>query len=411
VASPVSLKNSKGTTVNVPGRIVRGFVLAVSALLALAGAPRVASAPIEQQSGMPGAAAHALFLPLIARARDPIGFVTTPAELQATKRLADLGLEPSRGAMIRLMRVADRGLAFAPCAVATYTSSAGGECLNRSAQYAYALALVGRISVDPRYGSQAAAILRAWYTTLAAIDAQDSQAKLEWSRLGPALIWAADLLDGTSAWSEEDRRQFIAMLVGKLLAPGKEITHRANNWADAGNLLWLSIAIYADLPAERDAAIASWKLKLDGLLQTDGTWAYGMLPDGSLAEEDRRGASGLAYNQGALSLKTVFAEIVRRQGDSSLYLYRSPRGVGLKNGWDFLAQQVVDTAAGLCTWPYTSDHCVSYANKSGWEIAYARWREPAYLGPIALDRPYQWSDAADPGYSTLLFANLDLSSQ
>jgi hypothetical protein len=397
--------------VNVPGRTVGGFVLAASALLALASAPGVASTPIGQQRSVLDGPEHTLFLPLLARARDPIGFVTTPVELQATKRWADLSVEPSRGAVISLLRTANQALTFIPCAVANYSSSTGSECLNRSAQYAYTLALVTRIAADPRYSNQAAAILRTWYTTLVAIDPQDSHARLEWSRLGPALIWAADLLDGTSVWSEQDRRQFIAMLVGKLLAAGKEITNRANNWADAGNLLWLSIAIYADLPAEREAAITSWKVKLDGLPQPDGSWTYGMLPDGSLAEEDRRGDSGLAYNQGALSLKTVFAEVLRRQGDGSLYLYRSPRNVGLKNGWDFLAQHVVSAAAGLCTWPYSANHCVHYANKSGWEIAYARWREPAYLGPILLDRPYQWSDAADPGYSTLLFANLDLSGQ
>ena len=49
--------------------------------------------------------------------------------------------------------------------------------------------------------------------------------------------------------------------------------------------------------------------------------------------------------------------------------------------------------------------------KSGWEIAYARWRAPAYLGPIGLERPYRWSDAADPSYSTLLFANLNIGEQ
>jgi hypothetical protein len=101
---------------------------------------------------------------------------------------------------------------------------------------------------------------------------------------------------------------------------------------------------------------------------------------------------------------------MRRQGDGSLYTYQTPRGVGLKNGWDFLASAVVDAEASRCTWAYTADHCVRYANKSGWEIAYAYWHAPVYLGPIMLERPYQWGDWADPGYSTLLFGDLDLSS-
>ena len=98
------------------------------------------------------------------------------------------------------------------------------------------------------------------------------------------------------------------------------------------------------------------------------------------------------------------AEIVRRQYDPSLYDYRTPRGVGLKNGWDFLAPQVVAARAGACTWPYTPNGCARYSNRSGWEVAYAYWRDPAYLGPLQLHRPYQWSNWADPGYSTLLYA-------
>ena len=136
-----------------------------------------------------------------------------------------------------------------------------------------------------------------------------------------------------------------------------------------------------------------------------------MLPDGSLAEENRRGRAGLSYNQGALSVKTVFAEILRRQGDESLYSYRTPRGVGLKNGWDFLAAQVVNANSGACTWPYTPDHCVDYSNRSGWEIAYAYWHAPAYLGPLSLHRPYQWSNWADPGYSTVMFGALNISGK
>jgi hypothetical protein len=54
---------------------------------------------------------------------------------------------------------------------------------------------------------------------------------------------------------------------------------------------------------------------------------------------------------------------------------------------------------------------VDYSNKSAWEIAYARWHAPVYLGPIQLKRPYGWSDAADPGYSTMLFANLDIGDK
>jgi hypothetical protein len=264
---------------------------------------------------------------------------------------------------------------------------------------------------DQRYSLKAADFIHVWSNTLVQIDATDDQAQLDWSRFAPAMIWGAELLDGAPGWTAADRQKFTAMLVSVALPQGRLAATRTNNWADAGNLLRLSIAIYANLPSERAAAIADWKAMLNGVRQSDGSWLYGMLPDGSLAEENRRAEDGLSYNQGALSVKTVFAEIVRRGGDESLYSYRTPRGVGLKNGWDFLAAQVVNANSGLCTWPYTPDHCVDYSNRSGWEIAYAYWRAPAYLGPLSLHRPYQWSNWADPGYSTVLFGNLNINGK
>jgi Alginate lyase len=374
-------------------------------LIAVAVVLLLAAPPPAHLAGRPSADSNnQVYLPIAVRPREPIGLVTTPAELRATKALADAGVEPSHTAVRKLLEDADEGLLFAPCALAHYTSEAGSDCLSESAQYAYALALAYRLTYDPRYAEHAAAILRTWYVTLVAIDPQppndSDQPWLDWSRLAPALTWAADLLEGAPGWTDADREQYRALLVGKVLEMGRQASTRTNNWADAGLLLRLTIAIYVDMPDERAAAIAHWKALLD----------YGMATDGSLIEENRRGSSGLAYNQGALSLKTVFAELLRRRGDGSLYDYRTPRGVGLKNGWDFLAPYVVSARSGVCIWPYTPDHCVNYSNKTGWEIAYARWHAPAYLlsGPIALERPYRWSDASDPGYSTLLFGNLDI---
>jgi hypothetical protein len=350
---------------------------------------------------------------MVTRPREPVGLIVTPADLRAAKALADGGVEPSRGAVITLLRAAADALAAPRCAVAVYSTAIGADCLDESAQHAFVLALAYHVTGDGRYSTQSAAIIRGWFTTLTAIDTlDDSQAELDWSRLAPALIWSADLLEGTPGWSNSDRTLFTAMLQSKVLPMAKGITARANNWADAGNLTWLAVALYANMPAERSAAIASWKLKLDGVHLANGSWESGMATDGSLPEENRRDTKGLQYNQGALGLKTVFAEMLRRAGDGSLYSYTTPRGVGLTDGWDFLAPQVVSAynheSGGPCDWPYTTDHCVDYANKSAWEIAYARWHEPAYLGPIMLDRPYQWSNAADPSYSTLLFGNLTI---
>ena len=384
---------------SIPRWIVR--LIAIAAVLLLASPPPALVA--ERVSAPSGGR---LYLPIAIRPREPIGLIATPAELRLTKALADAGAEPSHTAVRKLLEDAADGLAFTPCALAHYTSEAGSDCLSDSARYAFVLALAYHLTNNSLYAERSATIIRTWYQTLVAIDPQPpndtNQPWLDWSRLAPALTWAADLLEGAPGWTDADRIQYRAMLVGKVLVLGQKASEeRNNNWADSGLVLRLTVAIYASIPDERAAAITRWKALLD----------YGMAADGSLIEENRRGTSGLGYNEGALSAKTVFAELLRRRGDSSLYGYRTPRGVGLKNGWDFLAPQVVSAYNGLCVWPYTPDHCVNYSSKTGWEIAYARWHAPAYLfnGPIALERPYRWVNASDPGYSTLLFGNLDIA--
>jgi hypothetical protein len=352
-----------------------------------------------------------MYLATVLHPLAPTGIVTTPGQLAATKAQADSGIEPSRGAVKSLLQNANEALSAQPCAVALYTTSSGDSCLNEASEHAFVLAMAYWMTGDPRYSSKAADFIHAWSNTLVQIDLTDDQAQLDWSRFAPALIWGAELLDGTPGWTAADRQKLTTLLVTVALPQGRLAAERTNNWADAGNLLRLSIAVYAHLPAERAAAVADWKAMLDGVRQSDGSWKYGMLPDGSLAEENRRGEDGLSYNQGAPSVKTVFAEIMRRQGDESLYNYRTPRGVGLKNGWDFLAAQVVNANNGACSWPYTPDHCVKYSNRSGWEIAYSYWRSADYLGPLSLHRPYQWSNWADPGYSTVMFGALNIKGK
>lgn len=370
----------------------------------------VASLPGQALARRPAAQPEfQLYLPTVSRPRSALGMIIQPSELASAKAQADALAEPARSAVKAIFKRANEAMSMTPCAVAVYTTAAGYDCLNQSAEYAYLLSIAYRMSGSEAYSQKGAAFINVWLDTLVSVDPSDDQHHLDWSRLVPALIWGADLLTSAPGWGDAERARLIGWLKQHALGQAKAAATRDNNWADAGNLLWLSVAVYADLPSERAAAVASWKLKLDGVAQPGGGWLYGMLPDGSLAEENRRGTDGLGYNTQALSMKTVFAEILRRAGDGSLYSYTTPRGVGLKNGWDFLAPRALDAFAGRCTWPYTADHCVKPANRSGWELAYAHWRAPAYLPVVLEHRPYSWSNWADPGYSTALYGSLDLS--
>ena len=305
-----------------PSRFARAvavglIVIVVSTTLGMLSAGGAARATAFSPVGIPSQqtrisalqAPHTMYIAMIMHPLAPSGIVTTPSQLAFTKAQADSGIEPSRSAVKSLLQNADEALSAQPCAVALYTTSSGGTCLNQASEDAFVLAMAYRMTGDPRYSSKAVDFIHVWSNTLVQIDASDDQAQLDWSRFTPALIWGAELLDGAPGWTAADRQQLTAMLVNIALPQGRLAATRTNNWADAGNLLRLSIAVYANLPAERNAAVADWKTMLDGVHQSDGSWQYGMLPDGSLAEENRRGSAGLSYNQGALSVKTVFAEI------------------------------------------------------------------------------------------------------
>jgi hypothetical protein len=407
-------------------RLARTVGLLLLVILALVPSLAALARPISSTPALPAqlrSAADApftVFVPMARRPRPPLGMIIQPSELMLAKAQYDARLEPARTAVRSLFKNAGEAMADTPCAVATYTTSAGYDCLNRASENAYLLALAYRMTGNTAYSDKGAAFIHAWMDTLTSVDMSDDQANLDWSRLMPAMIWGADLLTSTPSWGEGDRAAFMSFVRKYALPQAKLAAQRRNNWADAGNLLWLSVAVYANMPSERDAAVANWKKLLNGQPDTSGAalsdkcidsdWVYGMCRDGSITEENRRD-DALSYNQAAMSMKTVFAEIRRRQGDGSLYTYRTPRGVGLKNGWDFLAPKVVDAFAGRCSWPYSANHCVPEANRSGWEVAYAYWRSPAYLPVLAEHRPYTWSNWADPGYSTALYGSLNLLGQ
>lgn len=366
-----------------------------------------------------------VFVPVVRRPRPPLGMIIQPSELLLAKAQYDGRIEPARTALRSLFKNAGEAMAGTPCAVSVYTNTnkQGYNCLNLASENAYLLGIAYRLTGEPAYSEKGAEFIRIWIRTLTTINGgeEEKQSNLDWSRLVPAMIWGADLLTSTPSWGESDRVEFIAFLRKFALPQAKIAARRTNNWGDAGNLLWLSVAVYANLPGEQSDAVDNWKKILNGQPDTssaataddaciDNDWVYGMCRDGSITEENRR-EDPLSYNQVAMSMKTVFAEILRRQGDASLYSYRTPRGVGLKNGWDFLAPKVMDAFAKRCTWPYPANSCVAPANRSGWEVAYARWRSPAYLPVLAEHRPYTWSNWSDPGYSTALYGSLNLLGQ
>src|ERR1700712_3539290 len=111
----------KGASLNRSKRFARSIVASVitTAICTMIGTLPIRSAARENPApaivqGRADTSAHNVYLPLALRARTPLGFVTTPAQLAAAKAQADRGAQPSADAVESLLKNADEALADAP---------------------------------------------------------------------------------------------------------------------------------------------------------------------------------------------------------------------------------------------------------------------------------------------------------
>jgi hypothetical protein len=117
-----------------------------------------------------------------------------------------------------------------------------------------------------------------------------------------------------------------------------------------------------------EAALDEWRHLLDLVAA-----------DGHIPLEVARGGSGLGYTQEALDYKVASAVIADRRG-VDLWSHQGAAGGSLKKAVDYLARYMEDDA----DWPWATD--VRRRGPSPmWELAYARWEEPAYI-PLLLER-------------------------
>ena len=188
------------------------MVLALVPSLAALAQPIPSTPLLLAQLRSAAEAPFTVFVPIARRPRPPLGMIIQPSELLFAKAQYDARIEPARTAVRSLFKNADEAMGDTPCAVATYTTSAGYDCLNRASENAYLLAVAYRMTGNTGYSDKGAAFIHAWMDTLKSVDMSDDQANLDWSRLVPAMIWGADLLTSTPGWGEGDRAEFIAFL-------------------------------------------------------------------------------------------------------------------------------------------------------------------------------------------------------
>jgi hypothetical protein len=354
------------------GAILLGLLLVAAGMfVAVSGDEGDGDAPPAARPGAPEV--RSTDEPASAAAVDGRPFLASREELRAAADRAAAGREPWASAVAELKKEAEEALQRTPSpANPLRVSGTEGDFVDDSAD-AYTLALAYVITDDASFAEASANRIRAWSTV--ATRAEDTctsdgscNTTLVISRVGPAFVFAADLLSTSDALSPEDIVAFRRWIRHVVLPAASE---RTNNWGDAGTFLRITATSYLGDGAGFAAAIETWREQLD-LVGADG----------EIPEETRRGAEGLKYSQEALLYKVASARIAERRG-VDLWTYQGASGGTVEKALDLVAASLRDPGG----WEWHDDVDVP-SPAPMWELALARWNKPAYRAIVADGRPF-----------------------
>jgi Alginate lyase len=314
------------------------------------------------------------------------GYLVSLAELEARVEQAALHIEPTATAVADLLAWADAHVGDRPHPMQPLIIVGTDNEFVDDARRAYGLGLAYAISGEDRYATAARATIRAWVDAVSSTgdvctDSGDCHTSLIIGRAGAGFVFGADLIADSAVWTEADRQALATWMHDVLLPAASE---RTNNWGDAGTFLRVVAADYAGDDEAFDAALSTYRSMID-LIEADGR----------IPEEARRGAAGISYTQEALQYKVAVARIAERRG-IDLWDLVGANGGSLKAAIDRLATYWTRPER----WP---DHPGAVVPSTGpfWEIAYAHWRDPAWLDITRTGQPY-----GDRGHSAIRWTTL-----
>lgn len=313
-------------------------------------------------------------------------YLTTREEIERRAGLAEAGDPPHAEAIEDLLGWAEEWSERdpEPAEPLRIDGTEGPFVDDTAAAYGFGLAYAA--TGDERWAREAARRIMAWVeetrtTERTCPDSGDCQTSLIISRVAPGFVFAADLLVGSTTWTDEMAADLKTWLETVILPTASELT---NNWGDAG--VFTRVAVH-DFIGDDDGlaeAFDAWRAQMDLVAA-----------DGHIPAEVERDDDGLGYTQEALDYKVAVAEIAEGRG-VDLYGYIGERGGTLKAAIDYLAHHWARPA----DWPWHDDVKVPPTGPL-WEIAYARWGEEAYIPIIEDRRPYTFQ-----GHSAVRFTTL-----
>src|SRR5690625_808177 len=206
---------------------------------------------------------------------------------------------------------------------------AKGALMN-DANGAYELALASQSTDSDEYAEKAAELINAWVHTVESTEKRDDSTLL-FNYHFPAMIYAADLIDKSPVWTEEDTLNFSTFL--EEIALPLSTSDRSNNWGNWGLVFEISIATYLNDTQLFNQSIDRWKEFIEKQIDENG----------HLHEEVNRngGTHGIWYSHFTLQPQTIAAEIVRLNG-VFLYDYVAPNGNTLEQAYDEVVNWVND---------------------------------------------------------------------
>jgi hypothetical protein len=335
------------------------------------------------------------------------GYLTTPAELVAHKAKVDKGLEPYKSAYAALVKYAgafDNWTYGTLDGNVTCGGSSGGDpgvpafiANNGGGPLVLAKAYLFRLTGDDAWAAEARAkILDLVDTTGWGGDVYSgaNQCILNLSWFVPRFIMAADLLQGWSGWSDQDKADFsgwLASEVYKKTAWGSR--RRNNNWGSAASytsamiadyLMGGSIATLVDdlgdsltlseafaYHRERQLARMNATEKMDAQCEI-----YGIRDHGGIPEELRRGSSGCTgtyiveqdasytYQLAHVQSLVAHSELMWRRGSTGMFDNMTNAGLGsIRQAIRFVIENPTKS------WPWLTSHTPTL------DVAYRYYRD------------------------------------
>jgi hypothetical protein len=219
---------------------------------------------------------------------------------------------------------------------------------------------------DVKYAVKAREYIMAWVNTTKSLtnacpDGGGCQTALITSRMTPGFVFAADHIKPSGVFSASDDAAFKSWLRTVMLPSAST---RINNWGDAGTQMRVVVTDYIGDSGGLSSAIAKLKSQIDLVAS-----------DGHIPEETRRGTGGITYSSGAIGFRIVAAKVLERRGVDMWGYGR------MKLSVDYMAKYVTNASA----WPWSSG--AGTAIHSWWELAYTKWRDPAYQPIVIKGRP------------------------